>query len=192
MLRIAAGLAAGTIASILLGLALWGLRPDLAAAMNGAMFWAKASYAIALAASAVILLVQVARPDTERLRWLWLIALPLLAFAGLSGSELAHAHRAHWPALWLGHSWKQCPWLILLLAIPLGVALLWSFKPLAPVRLKIAGATLGFAAGAASAALYCVLYCSETSAIFIITWYSLGILLATLIGALLGPRLLRW
>ena len=33
---------------------------------------------------------------------------------------------------------------------------------------------------------------AEVSAIFVLTWYSLGILLAAGIGALLGPRLLRW
>ena len=29
-------------------------------------------------------------------------------------------------------------------------------------------------------------------ALFVLTWYSLGIALATGLGALVGPRLLRW
>ena len=32
----------------------------------------------------------------------------------------------------------------------------------------------------------------EVSAIFVLTWYSLGILLAAGAGALFGPRLMRW
>ncbi|MBL7372919.1 DUF1109 family protein, partial [Escherichia coli] len=42
-----------------------------------------------------------------------------------------------------------------------------------------------------AATVYCI-HCPEVSAIFVLTWYSLGILLAASIGALLGPRLLRW
>ena len=35
-------------------------------------------------------------------------------------------------------------------------------------------------------------FCPEASAIFVLTWYTLGIGLAAGLGALLGPRLLRW
>jgi hypothetical protein len=47
------------------------------------------------------------------------------------------------------------------------------------------------ASGALGALLYC-LRCPENSAMFILTWYSLGILTAGAIGALAGPHLLRW
>ena len=52
-------------------------------------------------------------------------------------------------------------------------------------------AAAGLLAGAFAAAVYC-LHCPETSAIFVLIWYSLGILATSLLGALLGPRLLRW
>ena len=93
--------------------------------------------------------------------------------------------------MWLGHSWMVCPWLVLALAMPIFVGLLWSFRRLAPTRLRAAGAAAGLAAGAFAATVYC-LHCPEVSAIFVLTWYSLGILLAASVGALLGPRLLRW
>jgi hypothetical protein len=57
--------------------------------------------------------------------------------------------------------------------------------------LRAAGAVAGLAAGAFAATVYC-LHCQEVSALFVLTWYSLGILLAASVGALLGPRLLRW
>ena len=77
------------------------------------------------------------------------------------------------------------------LAAPLFLGLLWSFRRLAPTRLRAAGAAAGLSAGACAAAVYC-LHCPEASAIFVLTWYSLGIALAGALGALLGPRLLRW
>jgi hypothetical protein len=40
-------------------------------------------------------------------------------------------------------------------------------------------------------AVYC-LHCPETEPAFIATWYSLGALLTTAAGALLGPVVLRW
>lgn len=90
-----------------------------------------------------------------------------------------------------GASWKVCPWLVLTLAMPIFIGLLWSFRRLAPTRLREAGAAAGLAAGAWAATIYC-LHCPEVSAIFVLTWYSLGILLAALAAAFLGPRLLRW
>jgi hypothetical protein len=38
---------------------------------------------------------------------------------------------------------------------------------------------------------YCF-HCPEMSVAFWAVWYMLGMTLATLIGALLGPRFLRW
>ena len=105
--------------------------------------------------------------------------------------ELARTPARDWLAMWLGQSWMVCPWLVLALALPIFGGLLWSFRALAPVRLRAAGATAGLSAGAWAATIYC-LHCPEASAIFVLTWYSLGIVLACGLGALLGPRLLRW
>jgi len=91
----------------------------------------------------------------------------------------------------LGQSWKICRWLLLILAAPIFIGLLWSFRRLAPTRLRAAGAAAGVAAGAWAATLYCP-HCPEVSAIFVLTWYTLGMVLAAGVGALLGPRVLRW
>ena len=80
---------------------------------------------------------------------------------------------------------------MLLLSAPIFAGLLWSFRRLAPTRLRAAGAAAGFTAGAWAATLYC-LHCPEVSAIFVLTWYTFGIGLAAGVGALLGPRLLHW
>jgi hypothetical protein len=64
-------------------------------------------------------------------------------------------------------------------------------KGLAPTRLRLAGAAMGFAAGAMGALVYSV-HCPELAAPFLGFWYLLGMLIPTAIGMALGPRLLRW
>lgn len=189
--RLVLGIAAGAAVSASYALLMWGARPDLAVAMHGFYFWMKWAYTISLAFGALVLTAQLARPETDRLRWLWLLAIPVLLLASVSVLELVRTPQTEWLAMWLGHSWKTCPWRVLTLAMPIFIGLLWSFRRLAPTRLRLAGAAAGLAAGAFAATVYC-LHCPEASAIFVLTWYSLGILLAASFGALVGPRLLRW
>lgn len=189
--RIVLGTTAGTAVSLLLVATLLGIRPDLGPAMHGFSFWMKALYTASLGIGAIALTASLARPDGAGPRWAWLLVVPVLLLAGIGIAELAETAPVDWLAMWLGNSWRSCPWLLLLLSIPIFLGLLWSLRRLAPTRLRTAGAAAGLAAGAWSATLYC-LHCPEVSAIFVLTWYSLGIGLAAAIGALLGPRLLRW
>lgn len=189
--RLAVGIGAGGVVTlVLIGLGL-GFRPDLDLAMRGYSFWMKWAYTVSIGVCALFMVARLARPDTVRLRWLWLIAVPFLLLAAIGVTEMAHVPPGDWLSMWLGQSWKRCPWLVLMLSAPIFVGLLWSFRQLAPTRLRMAGAAAGLAAGACAATLYC-LHCPEVSAIFVLTWYTLGIALAAGIGALLGPRLLRW
>ena len=189
--RLAIGLAGGGIISLVLIVTLLGIRPDLGLAMRGFSFWMKWTYTTSLGIAAIAMIARLARPDTVRLRWMGLIAIPALLLAGIGIGEMANVPPGAWLAMWLGKSWKICPWLVLMLSAPIFIGLLWSFRRLAPTRLRAAGATAGLAAGACAATLYC-LHCPEVSAIFVLTWYTLGIALAAAFGALIGPRLLRW
>jgi hypothetical protein len=189
--RIAAGILVGMLVSGAYVVLAMGVRPDIGTAMHGFSFWMKWGYTISLAIAALIMTAQLARPNSGRLRWLWLMGIPVLLLAGLGVAELVRTPPGDWLAMWLGQSWMVCPWRVLALAMPIFVGLLWSFRRLAPTRLRAAGAAAGLAAGAFAATVYCI-HCPEVSAIFVLTWYSLGILLASSLGALLGPRLLRW
>jgi hypothetical protein len=189
--RIAVGLVAGAVITALLIAALLGIRTDLDLAMRGFPFWMKWGYTISLGVGAIIVTTSLARPDTTKLRWLWLLSVPMLLLAGIGVAEMVHAPSGTRLAVWLGVSWGKCPWLVLMLSLPIFVGLLWSFRRFAPTRLRAAGAAAGLTAGAWAATLYC-LHCPEVSAIFVLTWYSLGIALATGLGAVLGPRVLRW
>jgi hypothetical protein len=152
------------------------------------MKWA---YTISLGAAAIGVVAQLARPEPVSLRAFWPVTVPFLLLAAVAIAEMAHVPPGEWFAMWLGRSWTKCPWLVLMLAAPIFIGLLWSFRRLAPTRLRATGAAAGLAAGAWAATLYC-LHCPEVSALFVLTWYTLGIGLAAAIGALVGPRLLRW
>ena len=189
--RIGLGLVGGGLVTTALVTAVLGVRPDLRVAVHGFSFWMKWTYTISLGVGTVYAVTRLARPTPGSLQRLWLMAIPVLLLAGIGIGELSTTPPAQWLALWLGRSWMICPWLVLTLAVPIFVGLLWSFRELAPTRLRAAGAAAGLAAGAWAATIYC-LHCPETSAIFVLTWYSLGIMLAAGTGAVLGPRLMRW
>lgn len=189
--RIGVGIAAGSLVTLALVIAVLRIRPDLEVAVHGFSFWMKSTYTIALALGAAYVVTSLARPLPGSLRYLWSLTLPVLLLAVISIGELARTPSDQWLALWLGRSWKVCPWLVLTLAIPIFAGLVWSFRKLAPTRLRAAGATAGLTAGAWAATLYC-LHCPEASATFVLTWYTLGIIFAAGAGALLGPRVLRW
>jgi hypothetical protein len=189
--RIGFGIVAGTLVAMLGLLAILGVRPDLQLAMHGFAFWMKWTYTISLGLGAVYAVSRLARPVPTSLRGLWLLSIPVLVLAGIGIGELASTPSGERLPLWLSRSWMVCPWWVLALAVPIFIGLLWSFRRLAPTRLRAAGAVAGLAAGAWAATIYC-LHCPEVSAIFVLTWYSLGILLAAGVGALLGPRFMRW
>jgi hypothetical protein len=189
--RVMLGLLGGGVIS--LGLVAWtlGVRPDLDVAARGFTLWMKWVYAASLGVVAVAAVLRLGRPEAGRLRGLWALGVPVLLLGGISIGELARAAPTDWPGLLLGQSWRSCPWLVAMLSVPILAGLAWAFRRLAPTRLRAAGAMAGLAAGAWSAWLYC-LHCPEVSAVFVLVWYTLGIALAGVLGAVLGPRLLRW
>jgi hypothetical protein len=91
----------------------------------------------------------------------------------------------------MGHSWARCPWVVLALSLPALAGALWALRGLAPTHARRAGFAAGLLAGAAGAAGYS-LGCTEESMAFVAAWYTLGIALAGGLGALIGPRVLRW
>lgn len=189
--RLLAALLLGMLAAAILMSATLGIRPDLGAALHGHAFWMKSLYVGSLAVLAAAGTIRLARPDTAPPRWLWLAVIPVLTVMLLAAAELLRAMPDERPDIWLGTTWKICPLLVLILSAPIFFALSKGLARLAPTRLRAAGALAGVTAGASAALIYC-LHCPESTASFVVTWYSAGIALAGLIGSALGPRLLRW
>lgn len=167
-----------------------GLRPLGEAVRTGA-FWMKASYTLALGLAGAVMAGRLGRPDGRIGRAPLVALIAMAVMVALAALQIARAAPSEAVPLWLGHTWRSCSFHIAVLAGPVFAAVVWSLRRLAPTRLAMAGAAAGLLAGAAGATVY-GLYCEETAAAFVVVWYTLGIAVCTAIGALLGPRLLRW
>jgi hypothetical protein len=187
--RVAAGIGAGAIGGLLIVAAWLGVRSDLAAAATSFPFLMKFVYASLLAAGALFLGLRLMRPDGSAAR-LWILAAPAAVLAAIAVYQLAQSPQ-QWPSLVFGHTAAVCPLRIFVISIPVFAGLMWAARGFAPTQLRLAGAVAGLAAGAIAALLY-ALYCGEVSAAFVLLWYTLGMLAAAALGALLGPSLLRW
>ncbi len=181
----------GAIGTMLLMALFLGVRADLTEAIWLPMFWVKLAFPVALFAGALLAVLRLSRPGVRLGRASAAIAAPVLAMWMLAAVALLAAAPAERGELILGFSWNSCPFTIALLSVPLFAASLWAMKGYAPTRLALAGGAAGLLAGAGGALVY-ALYCPEMAAPFIAVWYLLGMLIPAIVGALIGPRLLRW
>lgn len=188
-LRLGAAAAGGLLASLVLALA--SLGPVPAALFATPAPWMKMAYAGALALAAAALAMRLARPLAR-------LAGPLRALLGVAAAMalIGLAAGVSPPTgdrlgAWLGHSWAQCPFIVLGLSLPALAVGLWALRDGAPTHPAWAGGAVGLFAGALGAFGY-AFACTETSPAFVAAWYSAGIALAGLLGAALGPRVLRW
>jgi hypothetical protein len=163
----------------------------LLAAVQQSWFWMKAGYTGLLAIAGALIVRRLSVPGARPGAAPYAAALIVLAMLALGAGQILLAAPAARAGLWLGHTWKVCSPLILLLALPIYACLVAALRSLAPTRLALTGAAAGFAAGALAATLY-GLHCPEQAAAFVSTWYTLGIAAATAFGSFTGPRLLRW
>jgi hypothetical protein len=188
--RLAPALLAGAAVAFVLLLAWLGLRP-LDQAVQTRAFWMKGGYTLTLALGALMLVAALSRPGRTS-RWGWVLVGAALVFVlGMGAMQLAKAPPDARMAMWLGQTWKLCPWRIAAFAAPILVGLMIAMRRLAPTRLAAAGAAAGLLAGALGATIY-ELFCQETAAAFVATWYTLGIAACAGVGAIVGARLLRW
>jgi hypothetical protein len=183
--------AAGIGFGLPLMLATFGLNPELSAAARIPMFWVKASFVAAMAATGSWVVFRLARPGARLQEPLFVLALPVVAMCLLAAFVLLSAEPAQRSTLVMGSTWAVCPWNIALLSLPALVAVFWAVHALAPTRLRLAGAGAGLFAGALGALAY-LLHCPELAAPFLAIWYLLGMLVPAAIGAIVGPRVLRW
>ncbi len=180
-------------AAVAFGLLLMGpgLRPDIREASATLPFWMKWTFTLSLVGSGLTVTRRLGNP-AARLGLAWLgLAVPIFIVAMMALVESAQASAPTLAELALGTSASRCFVAIVTLSIPCFAGFAWAFRRLAPVRLRAAGAALGVVSGAAGAAIY-AFACQETAAMFMLTWYSSGIAATGLLGALAGPKLLRW
>jgi hypothetical protein len=175
-----------------LAMAAWlGIRPSLGEDIGEPMFWVKFALAASVAAGAARLALRLARPGTRTRSTAWIVAAPLAAIWLLAGLALLAAEPAGRAALVLGDTWRSCPPSIAALSVPLLFAALWAARQFAPTQFALTGAAAGLFAGAAAAFVY-AFHCPELAAPFLAVWYVVGMAIPAALGALAGPRVLRW
>ena len=189
--RFAVAALAGLGGGLVLMLVLFGVRPGVAQDMALPMFWGKLVFAAALAAAGLALLRRMARPGMPLGHAVLWLAVPPLVLWGMALGALWQVPAAERVPLILGSTWRTCPFNIAALSVPAFVAGFWALKGAAPTRLAWAGAGAGLLAGALGALVY-ALHCPEMATPFLAVWYVVGMAILTVLGAILGPRLLLW
>jgi len=189
--RFAVGIAAGLAISFLLQISIFGYRHDMPHAFMLPAFWAKSAYNAALALAAFFGLYALAHPDGSAKRSFLAAAVIFVAMVLLAVMQLSMTPAETHHALIMGFSTRYCPFFILGFGCPVFAANIWILRRAAPTNLRLAGFAAGLAAGAAGAWIYSW-FCRENGMAFVAIWYTLSILGVGAIGALLGPRLLRW
>lgn len=189
--RMSLGIGGGAALSLAVTLVAWGPRPDLAAAITAGPFWIKALFTACLAVAGIMSSVRLARPGSRTGVAPLIVFVALTAMTGLAAVQLAASSADGSRRLVMGSTAASCPWLIIMLAVPIFAGALWAMRLMAPTRLTHAGAAIGLTAGSLAASVYAI-SCDESAAPFVLLWYGLGIAVPTLIGAALGSRVLRW
>jgi hypothetical protein len=188
---IAFAIAVGTVTAICL---LWGALAMPVDAQVGGHFGFKAIaliFTLGLAAAGGSLLVTSARPGQSVRKPQILMGLLLLIVILAGIVALRTFDLANWGAMMRGEDWGTCLICVPIFAVIPFVAFIWALRKGAPTRLALAGALAGIVAGALGAAAV-VVHQTGDSIPAIALWYGVPIVLCAMIGAILGPRLLRW
>jgi hypothetical protein len=151
----------------------------------------KLLFMLILIGAGTALLAKLIRPGQDG-RSLYLVIFLVFVAIGLAGVvALAVRPSVTWGHMLLGTQWFMCAFCIPLFAVIPFAGLIWALRRGAPTNLRRAGAIAGLVAGALGAVAY-AFHCPDDSIPFIALWYGAMVALCAGIGAMLGPRLLRW
>lgn len=168
-----------------------GVRPDVMTAMRNPFFDLKFAVTLALAISAIAVSLHLSRPEASLRGWAWLLLIPIaLVVAGIGG-EMMMPQRPPMMIRLMGRNAWNCLTSIPLMALPLLAAALLGLRHGAPTRPAMAGAIAGLLSAGLAATLYAS-HCTDDSPLFVATWYTIAAGLVAAVGALAGPRVLRF
>jgi hypothetical protein len=188
---LAGAVAGGIIIAAIVFLAGIGFRPDISDALTSSRFLFKFVVTIALAVTAIWVTLSVGRPGGSLAHRGLAMALAPALLACAAVIELLVLPESQWMPSLVGHNARFCLTLIPLLSIGPLACLLAALREGAPTNPGLAGAVAGLAASGIAATFYAA-NCTDDSALFVITWYPIAILIVTTAGYLIGRKLLRW
>ncbi len=184
--------AVGALISLACFLWALGVRDDFSQSIAGSVrFVFKFVLTLSVAIPAFLLVRGLSRPDFAPGKRLWWLALaPALLLAAIV-FELASVPADIWHARMIGHNAIACLIVIPLLSLAPLAAVLYALRSGAPANPAVAGAVGGLLSAGIAATLYAS-HCPDDSPLFLAAWYSIGFVLMTGLGALIGSRILRW
>ena len=184
-------IAIGAIAAFVVMLATVGLRTKAGAGFDVPFLLLKVLFMVSVIGLGVALLTRLLRPGQQAGRLVVFILLPFLVMGVACLIALSLRQPTAWRPMISGSQWAMCLFCIPLFAVIPFALLIWALRKGAPTNLKRTGAIAGLVAGALGAVAY-AFHCPDDSVPFIALWYSGMVGLCALVGAALGPRLLRW
>ncbi|MGR9171880.1 DUF1109 domain-containing protein [Rhizobium sp. KDH_Rht_773_N] len=186
-----AALVIGVAISAALLVSTIGIRGDMAEMIGTPRVLFKIGMTLLLAVTATRLAFRIGRPGVPLRPAALLLVLPLAVLVAGIAAELIVVPQANWAGSMEGRFSAFCLLFVPTLSIAPLAAILYSVRRGAPENPGMAGAVAGLAAGGIAAAIY-AWHCPDDSPLFLATWYSIGISVATAAGFLLGRRILRW
>jgi hypothetical protein len=184
-------LAASSLVALGIAFVGLGVRSDLMTAHALGFLIVKLGFAVGIVSLALVYLTRLSRPGGERKTLSISLVAPFAAIVLFAAISLGFAPSSHWDKMVMGNEWLECLLSIPIIAIVPFAAAIWAVRRAAPTNLARAGTFAGLIAGGVSAMAY-ALHCTDDSLPFVAVWYGGTIVLCTLAGAALGPRLLRW
>src|SRR5216684_1172268 len=137
------------------------------------------------------LLERLMRPGQDGRRLFAFLFLPFFIVVCAGVASLVFGQPMAWGRMMFGMHWATCLLCIPLFALVPFAALIWALRKGAPTNLRRAGAIAGLVAGALGATAY-AFHCPDDSVPFVAIWYGTLVGVCGAIGAMIGPRLLRW
>jgi hypothetical protein len=189
--RMTLALMIGVVISAALLLSTIGIRQNMAEAIETSRVLFKIGVTLVLAVAASCLVFAIGRPGVPLLVRALALLIPLMLVIGAIGMEMMMTPSDSWAARMIGKHAPFCVFFIPVLSIAPLAGFMIALRNGAPENPGMAGAAAGLAASGIAAAIY-AWHCPDDSPFFVATWYSTAIAIVTVIGYLLGKRLLRW
>ncbi|MGY6706265.1 NrsF family protein [Roseinatronobacter sp.] len=188
--QLARALPVAMVISIAAFLAFWGPRPDIWTAL-GSVAVLKTILPLGLAVMAAALALSLTHPGIRHDIRGAALALFVVLVLGAFGAALLNAGLAGLIAALSTPSLQACLLSIPVLGLPVLLAVFWALSSGAALQPRLTGAVAGLIAGGLAASVYS-LYCDKDMVLFVVPAYFTAIASIAVIGALLGPRLLKW
>ena len=151
----------------------------------------KLLFTLSLICVGAALLDRLMRPGQDGRKLFAFVFLPFFIVICAGVASLVFGQPMAWGRMIFGMQWATCLLCIPLFAVVPFAALIWALRKGAPTNLRRTGAIAGLVAGALGATAY-AFHCPDDSVPFIAIWYGTLVALCGAVGAMLGPRLLRW